>query len=273
MADIILRSDTKNESTSVVSIRSIHQAIGAVAAKQLLVIHAIGGCDTTSAVYGRTKVKMWRLLSKCKPAESLIDVLNCDDASHKSVEQAGLELMSLIYGNKIGQSLNNMRYKAYLNMLTSSTRQPQPERLPPTEGATKYHIYRVHLQAIQWKTLMKSNIKDEDWGWQVRNGKYYPIATDVAAAPDDMLLIIRCKSCLADTAHPCGNLCSCRRNGLKCVAACKNCCGASCMNSESVDSQGEETGSTYHDLQSKGEEIPDDCIDFFVPWLDEEIVE
>jgi hypothetical protein len=108
MADIILISNTENESTSVVSIRSIHQAIGAVAAKQMLVIHAIAGCDIKPAVYGRTKVKMGRLLSKFKPAESLIAVLNCDDANHESFKKAGLELMSVIFGEKYRQSLNHM---------------------------------------------------------------------------------------------------------------------------------------------------------------------
>jgi hypothetical protein len=62
----------------VVSIRFIQQAIEAVAAKQFFVIRAIGGCDTD---YKATKVKIWRLLSKSKPAESLIAVFNCDDAN------------------------------------------------------------------------------------------------------------------------------------------------------------------------------------------------
>lgn len=74
MADFSLRSDSKTSFISIVSIRDIHQKIGEVAAKQLLVMHAIGGCDTTSAIYGRTKVGIWKMVTKTKSAVSLTDM-------------------------------------------------------------------------------------------------------------------------------------------------------------------------------------------------------
>jgi hypothetical protein len=49
-------------------------------------------------------------------------------------------------------------------------------------------------------------------------------------APPDILNVVRCK-CSAETANPCNTqVCSCRKHGLQCVSACKNCIGIACCN-------------------------------------------
>ena len=192
MGDIFMKSDTKTGSSSTVSIREIRSAIGDIASRQILVVHAIGGCDTTSAIYGHSKVSVWKKLTKNKAAARLCAVINNSNANHDEIELAGCHLMSIIYNGKETDSLNLLRFKTYMNLLSTGTRQPQPERLPPTESATKFHIYRVHLQVIQWATLMDCNLKPEDWGWKVSYGRYIPVATDIAVAPDDVLKIVRC---------------------------------------------------------------------------------
>ena len=40
--------------------------------------------------------------------------------------------------------------RKYMEMVTSSKKGIQPERLPPTEDAIKYHSFRVYLQVLQW---------------------------------------------------------------------------------------------------------------------------
>ena len=55
--------------------------------------------------------------------------------------------------------------------------------------------------------------------------------TDESPAPDELLNIIRC-NCRLTSKNPCGgNKCSCRTNGLTCVAACGDCRGTQCINS------------------------------------------
>ena len=39
--------------------------------------------------------------------------------------------------------------RKYMEMVTSSKKGIQPERLPPTEDAIKYHSFRVYLQVLQ----------------------------------------------------------------------------------------------------------------------------
>ena len=62
-----------------------------------------------------------------------------------------------------------------------------------------------------------------------------PIATDQVPAPEHLLNIIRCNSKLS-FRYPCGGwTCSCRSNGLKCVAADGDYRGDSCHNLTEVD--------------------------------------
>jgi len=51
--------------------------------------------------------------------------------------------------------------------------------LPLTETsiAALYHIYRVHLQVVQWQTLLAFEKNPEDWAWTIIDGRYTPIRT------------------------------------------------------------------------------------------------
>ncbi len=62
------------------------------------------------------------------------------------------------------------------------------------------------------------------------------------------------------------------KHGLSCVAACKNCYGDQCENVAETDNDdlpSEEESNTI----SLEDLIPEDCLQFDIPWLDEEEVE
>ena len=62
-------------------------------------------------------------------------------------------------------------------------------------------------------------------GWKVENGVLVPVKIDIAAATEFVLNVIRC-SCKTPSKNMCGTkLCSCRKNGLACVAAGNDCRG------------------------------------------------
>ena len=106
----------------------------------------------------------------------------------------------------------------------------KPQSLPPTENAARYHFLRIHLQVIEWKTLMTLELNPIDWGWQLENGKYEPIMTDLSPAPDNISKSIRC-NCNSSKKNPCtNNMCNCKRHGLICVSACGDCHGVDCEN-------------------------------------------
>lgn len=82
----------------------------------------------------------------------------------------------------------------------------------------------------------------QKWGWKLDDKLgMIPVMTDIGPAPETLLNFVRCK-CKLSSRNPCGsNLCSCRRNGLKCVTACGDCRGENCKNSEEItDSEDEQ---------------------------------
>lgn len=103
----------------------------------------------------------------------------------------------------------------------------EPSKLPPSESTAFAHSLRVYFQCLVWTSLDQTTTDPATWGWKLEDGVYSPILTTSDIAPENILQFIRCK-CKAG-CH--SNLCSCRKHGLKCVFACKNCRG-DCGNGE-----------------------------------------
>ena len=80
------------------SIRKVQEKIGSDICCQILVLHAFGGCDTTSAIIGHGKGNvLCKLSSKCS-ARNCISVMQDPGASVAAVSEAGQRLMALLYG-------------------------------------------------------------------------------------------------------------------------------------------------------------------------------
>jgi len=177
------------------------------------------------------------LLKKFRTCESyneIAEVFSDETALTEEIGNAGLKLFAKSYNGNSNDTLERLRYNQFMEMTATSNTVIKPQSLPPSESAAYYHSLRVHLQVIQWKSLMTSTIMPTDWGWKLVNNCYEPIKTDLEPAPENILKFIRC-NCKVSTKNPCGTkVCSCKKNGLKCVVACGNCHGQQCNNSESI---------------------------------------
>ena len=111
MADIFFISEAKNNFPAEqkhVSIRYIfYEAIGSSACQKLLVVHALGECDTTSAISGHGKGLLFKKIVHCKKIKPFIDVLQDSNASETEVREASLKLMVRMYGGRVGQAQEN----------------------------------------------------------------------------------------------------------------------------------------------------------------------
>ena len=295
--DIILQFETKKATSAQTirrSVRELCKATGSVATRQLLVAHAISGCDTTSSLFGHGKASVWKQMKKSPNTTQLTETISSDKPTQKEIVAAGMQLLSLLYSGKTDNKINHLRYTMYMNMIATRSRLLRPERLPPTENAARFHILRVHLQVMQWKSLMTTNIKPEDWGWKIVDGRYKPVDTDLDAAPSDLLKVIKC-SCKMEAGRPCtSQLCTCFKHGLPCLPACKHCYGELCGNAHITETHQTldpiEEGVIITANGDDSEEVDnleqsmlcyphmyggyiDDCTDHDIPWLDEEIVE
>lgn len=124
--------------------------------------------------------------------------------------------------------MNFLRYIKYMQKVSTCTSSFQPCKLPPTSAAAKFHSMRTYFQVQEWMHLHQEQflLDPMDWGWEIVQGAMLPILIDIAAAPGDLLDVIRC-NCKTEcrTAR-----CSCRKHGLVCTSGCGECRGESCAN-------------------------------------------
>ena len=96
--------------------------------------------------------------------------------------------------------------------------------------ARELNIPTPCITFVIWKEPLykdkSNNILDpKQWGWKLEGSVFTPILTDLHAAPDSLLKFVRCKCKLLYKNSCSTNICSCRKNGLKCVTACGDCHG------------------------------------------------
>ena len=100
---------------------------------------------------------------------------------------------------------------------------------------TEWTRKRQLVPYVGHETMDTSVLEPTDWGWKKTGKTLTPIATDNEVAPAQLLKFVRCK-CKISTKNPCGtNICSCRKYGMACVAACGDCRGENCCNTSKVD--------------------------------------
>lgn len=134
-------------------------------------------------------------------------------------------------GNDV-DDLSELRYNTFMRFAATATTTIKPQSLPPTARAAYFHSLRVHLQVIEWKSLMRVTLPAEDWGWKLQHGMYEPIMTDLAPAPEKILKCVRC-NCKLMGKNVCGtNACTCKKIGLWCISACGQCYGKNCHNAK-----------------------------------------
>ena len=118
----------------------------------------------------------------------------------------------------MSDSLSSLRYSYLCKKVAAAKTFVTPERLPPTDSATKYHSRQTYLQVMQWMGLSE-NLDPTKWGWVVQGGKHVPVMMDNGPAPAILLNVIHCNCSVG-----CRTLrCICKKHGLDCTAVCGPC--------------------------------------------------
>ena len=131
----------------------------------ILFIHAWSGCDTTSATYGHGKTSLIKKIISSKDLRDILKKFENMESTPEEIGAAGIKVFILLYGGKKNDSLNNLRYAKYMQMLSQSKTTIEPQKLPPTERAAYYHALRVHLQLTIWSHLSNDILDAKQWGW------------------------------------------------------------------------------------------------------------
>ncbi len=218
------------KNSRVWNILDVKRQLGPEICKHILFLHALLGCDTTSQPHGIGKGNSLKRFRESNYFRTLAKAFDSPLATDEGITIAGERILICMYNGKPGESINSVRYKRFCERVAKNTSHIQPQTLPPTSSAAKFHSLRVYYQVQQWKGKGDS-LKPEEWGWRESEGILIPVTTDVLPAPDDLLHIIRC-NCQAN----CSSMrCTCRKHGIACTIVCGNCKGSGCMNSASIE--------------------------------------
>ena len=195
-------------------------------------IHAMTGCDSTSALFRKGKKKGFNVLRKSKNLHERVEVFNTSCASKECVAAAGESFLLALYGEAKCRSLNELRFFAYKRATArlSLQRKFDLASLPPTSDAARQHSFRVYVQVQKW---LGFELSRTDWGWKLESGGLHPIASLLPPAPDNLLNLIscNCKGICSTSA------CECRRSGIQCSGMCGHCRGISCKNAAQNDEE------------------------------------
>ena len=144
-------------------------------------------------------------------------VFTANSRSHEEIESDGSKTMSIIFKGNTDQTLNSLHHKRLIDEFDTAECLVKYETLPPTGSATKYHSFRTYCPIIQW--MRESNLRAVDWDWAVKSNKFIPVLTDLEAAPQSILEIIRCQ-CKTDFLS---RRIGCRKNNFPCTYSCGSC--------------------------------------------------
>ena len=209
-------------------IKKTKTVLGRNVTSSILFVHALLGCDTTSRVHGIGKGIALKKAKINAQFRQLAGVFNRSDSSREDVIEAGEKALLSVFNAASTESLNSLRYTKYCQKVATGNVCLQPENLPPTSSAASFHSLRVYLQVQEWK---QNQLRPQDWGWRLSDGRLLPILTDRPPAHQSLLEMIRC-NCRTDCNT---QRCSCKKHGLECSSACGVCKGESCLNSSAPD--------------------------------------
>ncbi|KAJ8377274.1 hypothetical protein AAFF_G00261830 [Aldrovandia affinis] len=208
------------------NIKAVKQQLGPSVCTHILFIHAIAGCDTTSRLYGIGKGAPLKKFTTSSEFHEQATVFDTQSASTAEVVSAGENALLCLYNGKPGEGLDSLRHNRFCEKVATSTSHVQPQSLPPTSAAAKYHSLCVYYQVQQWKGTV-DELLPQEWGWKESDGGLVPVQTDLPPAPLELLRVIRC-TCKTD----CSSLrCTCKKHDIECSVACSNCKGSGCANS------------------------------------------
>ena len=108
-------------------------------------IHAFGGCDTTSSIFEKGKGAVLKLLEKSESLQQQVEVFGMPHASEEEIGKLGVQTFILLYGGKLDDNLEDIRYRGYIKIASTSSKMC-PSKLPPTQRVAHFHSLRVNYQ-------------------------------------------------------------------------------------------------------------------------------
>ena len=142
-----MRKNTKKP--QMWNIKATKQLLGPDICKHILFLHAVLGCDTTSRLHGVGKGASLKKFKESAIFRQQAEFFFANSSSQDDVARAGEKALVIIYNGKPADTLDSLRYHRFCEKVASSSTHIEPQALPPTSGAAKYHSLRVYRNGRQ----------------------------------------------------------------------------------------------------------------------------
>ena len=193
--DLMLKNTTISMASGVMRIEPIWRAIEVERAKALPAFHAFTGADNTGR-FSRISKAVW-LQVYMKPDRDVISSLQMLSTEVEVTENMLATLASFVctvYSPKgiYIIIISELRWQLFCNNMAES------DKLPPTLGALRQHVLRVHIRARVWEqasiALQDPQLDPMQNGYHKEsNGQLKPIMTYVLPAPKAIIEMVSCQ--------------------------------------------------------------------------------
>ncbi len=135
-----------------IPVHDIVHKLGPSRAKALPAFHAITGCDTTSAFFGKGKKTAWAVWQSIPELTLPLELLSCPNPTletintHTSVLQRFILLLYGVTKENI-TTVDAARHSLFLHQGRDF------EHMPPSSDALHQHLLRVAYQVIKYTSL------------------------------------------------------------------------------------------------------------------------
>ncbi len=224
---LLPRHTSISMASSVIQIEPIWKALGEERAQALPAFHAFTGADNTGRFARLGKAKWFQCYLKADDDIVAAFATLCTDAELS--EDLYTTLARFVCSAYCPKGVNissipELRWHLFCKNMAEN------DRLPPTVGALRQHIMRVHIQAYVWG---QSAISQQTFLDPLKNGYHKdtcdqlkPTTTDILPAAKAIIEMVRCQ-CKTECSS---QRCSCRAKNLTCTDLCM--CSTSCQNDE-----------------------------------------
>ena len=130
--------------------KKVKEQLGRELCRNLLFLHTVTRCHTSSRLYGVGKATTLKKLESVPYLKEHGNIFTCHSAVSDVVSPGEKALVSLFSGKPV-VGLNSLRYQRYFKKLAAKTSCIKPQNLPPTAAAARFHSLHVYMQVKQWQ--------------------------------------------------------------------------------------------------------------------------
>ncbi len=204
----------------IINASAVASCLGSQTCAAILGLHALTGCDSTSAFYGKGKKKCFQRMLEDEDMKEVLGKLGVDFLPPATVLENTEAVVCKLYGSSYS-NISDARYAAFCG--NSSER-----ALPPSKPCLQQHIRRAAYQSAIWRRALSSQIaapSPDGNGWKIQGTGIRIVWSNEPPAPKDVLPLVHCRCAKLGCIS---NRCSCVQAAVPCIDMCG--CTSLCKN-------------------------------------------